>query len=101
MIETTKRPAEYHFQHHWDQDGRPSRTILDAVASVVGDETLTEVGPLHRYVDVDALDRLFESKCGRGYVAFEVAGCKVTFYASGDVYVVPDGAVSLPGRDDE
>lgn len=72
-----------------------SQRVIEAVAETTGNDP-TEVGPLYRVIDPDALDRLFSSTGGNGrsggYVEFAFAGCDVEVRASGDVEVTERNA---------
>lgn len=74
-------------EHSWEEPFQPSVTIVEAVAAAT-DRTPTELPPLQRYVDSDALDTLVT----RG----ESAAVTVTFdYAGTTVVVKGDGTIDV------
>lgn len=74
-----------------DREERPSTAVVNAVAEAVGRDP-TELPPLQRTIDADALDEMFgETLGGRprtsGSVTFEYCGCSVVVLADGEVVV--------------
>ena len=70
-----------HFE--WDQNGRPSASIVDAVATVT-DSEISEMPPLHEVVDPDALNRILDPSVDsadrddtRAHVSFQYHGVRV------------------------
>lgn len=74
-------------RNHWDEETAPSVAVIEAVAATTGLEP-TEMPPLQRTVDVEALDDLLRSRPDSSVrLSFEYAGMRVT--------VVGDGGVEL------
>jgi hypothetical protein len=67
-----------------------SQRVITAVAETTGNDP-TEVGPLYRVIDPDALDRLFDATPtnarAAGRVEFTFAGCDVVVHGNGAVEV--------------
>jgi len=84
-----------HFE--WDQNGRPSASIVDAVATVT-DSEISEMPPLHEVVDPDALNRILDPNADsadrddtHAHVAFQYHGVQVRADPDGiDVRPVDD-----------
>lgn len=80
--------------HDWDDDTELSTNVIRAVAAVRNVEA-TELAPrLNQAVDVDSLDRLFESDgtdapASSVTVSFRWNGCEVTITEGGVIAVVP------------
>lgn len=83
----------YHAVHD-PGSGRPSVTVVTAVADAFGLDPETVAVPVYERVDPDALDTLFEDhQDGRvrtaGYVAVPLWNHTVVFHADGDIFVHP------------
>lgn len=70
-------------------------SIVFAVSALT-DTDPVEMEPLHRVVDVDALEELFAPKAdgtprGDGIISFTYGGCEVTVRGNERVYVESDG----------
>ena len=82
----------YHTTHEWDSDVSLSHTVIDAIATARGIDP-AELDPLHSVVDIEALDRLFESPRdstrtdGVERVEFAFGGHRITATSSGDITV--------------
>ena len=68
----------------------PSRQVIQEIAEQKA-VSPTDLPPLHRVIDPDALDRLFDPTVNsarmNGSTAFEYAGYDVTVHADGSVRV--------------
>lgn len=77
-------------QCNWSQSEELSLRIVEAVAELKDVES-TELEPLGRVIDTDALDRLFtpsgESKRQHGTVGFEYEGYHITVTADGEILI--------------
>lgn len=85
MDETPPDDRQAAVRHSWEQSGQPSVSLTQAVAAAT-DQALTELPPLHKSVDADALDALL-ARDGASSVAisFSYAGAEVVAHSSGDV----------------
>jgi hypothetical protein len=93
--EPTPDGDENPVRHRWDGQGRPSVAVVEAVAATIGRDP-TEMTPLQRTVDVDALDSLLDGGDGSPVsVSFEYQGLPVTVDGDGGVTVWPDGHESV------
>lgn len=83
--------AAYETRHDGD-DGPLSVAVVEAVATATETDPL-EIAPLHRTVDPDALDHLFEpaDEDGKasGWLRFSFAGCRVAVRSDGHIGVEP------------
>ncbi|MXR52966.1 hypothetical protein GRX03_15305 [Halovenus sp. WSH3] len=74
----------------WNNDGGAPVAVVETVASVT-EQCPTEMEPLSRVIDTDALDELFASTRSTprktGYIQFQYQGCYVRVSAEGTVYV--------------
>lgn len=86
------------YRTRYDVTAALSTEIVLAVSAVVGREP-TDLPPLARTIDPDALDALFpegESQRGTAEVSFTYANCVVTATADGWVSIMPlDGLTAL------
>ena len=77
-----------------DDDRTVSAAVVDAVSEAKGVSPTEVHPPLHRVVDADALNRLFQSKeyapGEEPRVSFYYAGHEVTVRGRGDVVVRPE-----------
>ncbi|WP_254839098.1 HalOD1 output domain-containing protein [Natronomonas marina] len=73
-------------RHDWTQAGRPSVTLVEAVAAATGRRT-TDLPPLHGTVDTDALDTLLDGRSSSVTVSFRYAGTGVTVTSNGSVEI--------------
>ena len=71
-----------------------ARTVVERVAAAEGVDA-TELPPLGRIVDTDALDSLFAADAGRGHVSFEYHGYDVTVYQD-DAVEIQDSSTVHP-----
>lgn len=92
---TTRSPsaqAEEQYVVQYDRlDTEPlSVAVVNAVATF-GDESVTELEPLHYTINTDALERLFEPRAdgvrSGGSVSFEYIDYLVTVTADGEIRV--------------
>ncbi|NUB92421.1 hypothetical protein HTZ84_05420 [Haloterrigena sp. SYSU A558-1] len=92
---TTRSPsaqadAEYVTQYDRLDDEPLSVAIVNAVAAF-GNESVTELEPLHYTINTDALERLFEPRTdgvrSGGSVSFEYLDYLVTVTADGEIRV--------------
>lgn len=87
-------PGHYRTSHDMTSPGL-SVTITQALAEVDGIDTVETVQNFSRYVDPDALDRLFriprnrEHRHQEGFVHLEIEGIKVTVHADGEIDIEP------------
>ena len=72
--------------HDWGQSDQASVAIVEAVAVATGRET-SELPPLQRTIDGDALDTLLDSEPSSVVVSFR--------YADTDVWVGGDGSIDV------
>lgn len=76
----------YLVQHDWASHSSLSITVVEAVASVIGEES-TDMKPLHSVLDPDALDTLLSGTDAGVQVEFEYEERSVTVTQSGEVVV--------------
>lgn len=82
---------------HTASEGRSPEPVSTKVAVAVAevkDVEPTELPPLYRRIDPEALDRLFQPRGAarppvEGHVAFTLAGCDVVVDSDGQVTVTP------------
>jgi hypothetical protein len=94
----------YRFRHDWDGGPELGTTILRVLQTITDDEVREQV-PLARYVDPEALDRLFapisrDRSRDRGAVSFRYAGASITVEATGEVVIAPDSRGDAVGERD-
>lgn len=82
------RPDERRYE--WTGDTPLSVAVIEAVASASGRDP-TEMEPLHRYLDPDALDALFDHchEDGGPQISFSVDEHFVVVDGRGDIVVYP------------
>lgn len=89
-------PTTYHAQWDDGRDGELSTTVVTAVADAMGARA-TDLEPLNRQLDPDALDGLFAGDdSGDCRVAFRFNGFDVTVYADGHIVVSDAPRVHRP-----
>jgi len=82
---TESHPTTVH--HEWRQSDQPSMAIVQAVATAT-DRTMTDLPPLQRTIDSDALDTLF--------IQGDPSSVAVSFdYADTTVWVYGDGSIEI------
>lgn len=73
----------------WTENDAVISAVVSTVSSVTGNEP-TELRPLAKVIDTDALDSLFRrTEPESGYVQFEYEGCLVRVTADGEVRATP------------
>lgn len=92
--EDSPRTTTLHAECDPAEDGEVSTTVVTAVADAMG-VGATDLEPLSRRLDPDALDELFRRDDGDCYVGFRFNGHDVTVYADGHV-VVSDTPTAHP-----
>ncbi len=76
--------------HSWEEPFEPSVTIVEAVAAATG-RTATDLPPLQKHVDPDALDTLItRGKSASVTVSFRYAGTVVVVDGDGTIEVQVD-----------
>lgn len=85
----------YSTQHDWAGEMTLTTTVVKAVSAVAGVRA-TDIEPLHRVLDTDALEQLFQPledgpRPDDSYVHFPVSGHDITVYADGFVVVEAPG----------
>jgi hypothetical protein len=84
-------------RHDWIQHDELSVTVVEAVTAAT-DRATTDLPPLQRAIDPDALDSLLsQGQSSSVTVSFEYAGADVWITANGTIQVQIDGEPS--GRD--
>ena len=79
-------------QHSWGGETTLVQTVVEALASATN-ENLAEMEPLHHFVDVDALESIFEPRTNgqlravSGEVSFTVDDFEVVVESGGRVLV--------------
>lgn len=82
-------PATVHTS--WNGDEAPSEALVDAVAAATNNSP-TDLPPLYRTVDVDALDAVISNGASSAAeISFSYAGTEVRLTAAGDIHVRVDG----------
>lgn len=81
-------------RHDWSQSGQPSMTLVEAVA-VGTDRMPTDLPPLHRSIDPDALDALLTGEQSSSVTAsFRYADTAVWMNRNGTIEVQVDGPLT-------
>jgi hypothetical protein len=80
-------------------DDCPSYAVVRSVAAAT-DRTVVDLEPVHRTIDAEALDALFE-RSARARVSIRYAGCEVTVTRRHVVVRPDDRDGSSEGNDDE
>ena len=84
------RPDEHRFE--WDEETLPSVSVIEAVASIADCDPIA-LDPLHKYVDPDALDAIFERNGDAnpvtGRVSFRFEDYLVVVNSAGEILVYP------------
>jgi len=82
----------YYAHYDWEDDGEPSRCVIETVAAATGTEPL-DMEPLYDTVDPEYLDRVFEPRSGcspsDGRITFRFQGCDVSVDTDGWTVVSP------------
>lgn len=84
----------YVVQHEFGGSAELTTTLAHAISDVTGIDVTDTGFTLAEYVDPDALDRLFQPKSDgtvrtNGYLCFDVWGCQVTVYSTGQIVITP------------
>jgi len=86
-----ERRSDAH-RFEWSDDAALSIAVIEAVASVSGRDPI-DIEPLHRYVDPDALDEIFDrgdaTASARGRISFPLEEYLVVVYSDGEILVYP------------
>ncbi|MDB2294367.1 hypothetical protein PM085_19340 [Halorubrum ezzemoulense] len=77
-------------RHNWQQSGRPSVMVVEAVAAAT-DRPTTELPPLQGTLDADALDTLLNGQSSSVTVSFRYADTAVSVSENGSIEVHVDG----------
>lgn len=85
-------------QHSWDDSEQPAVSIATAVAAATG-RPMTDLPPLHHYVDTDALDTLLTSGSSAIEITFSYAGRLVSVYGDGTIEIAADRAATAAAED--
>lgn len=85
------RTQAYHVYHEWAGNETVAETVLRSIAAIRNLE-ICELESPHERLDVDALNALFRPNGDNaprdtGYVAFELSGCSVLVFASGEIQI--------------
>jgi hypothetical protein len=80
-------------RHNWQQSGRPSVMVVEAVAAAT-DRPTTELPPLQKTLDADALDALLNGQSSSATVSFRYADTAVSVSGNGSIEVHVDGGPS-------
>lgn len=80
----------HHVYHDWNRDDPVSRTIVDAIATCEGTQP-SELPPLHRSINPDALNYLFETTGDDAptgaTLSFSYAGYVVLVMSTGQILI--------------
>lgn len=88
------QPARDAYRMCVDEDESLCIAVVELVGTVL-DRDPVDLPPLHRRIDTDALDSLFQDSPGdvartRGLVEFRYTECEVRIYSDGEVVVRHD-----------
>lgn len=91
-VAVTQQQAGTYRTYHDMSSGQLSLTVILALAEVDDTDPTDLVDNLSRYVDPDALDRLFRTRPGGdqrgpGRVEFEMAGYRVQVHSDGEIVI--------------
>lgn len=94
------RTEAYHVYHDWEDEETVAETVLRSIAAIRNLEIHELESPQER-LDIDALNALFRPKRGHfprdaGYLAFELSGCSVVVFASGEIRIYGPGRTTPP-----
>ena len=91
-VEYDESTGTYRATHDWRGDRSLTTTLVMAVSTIT-DTPATELEPIHRVIDADALDGLLsprrnaEPRYGGSSVSFRFQGCDVTVRSSGAIEI--------------
>lgn len=93
--EATNRPEDpaagpTTIRHDWQQPDQPSVAIVEAVAAVTN-HPVTELPPLQRAIDTDALDTLLTGRTASVTISFQYADATVRVDGNGGITVHVEG----------
>lgn len=85
------QPGEYQIHHDW-HSGPVSTTLSLALAEINGTDPTEVIDDLTRYVDPDALNRLFKptpagEARGPGTLELEIGGYTIEIRSNGDIII--------------
>jgi len=84
---TESEPDQTKVFHEWDQSEHPSVALVEAVAAAT-DRTTTDLPPLYRHIDADALDALLTGD--------QPSAVSISFrYADTDIRMRGDGTIEI------
>lgn len=92
---TYDREGDVHrAKYEWGDGVSLSEFVVESVAAVTNTPP-TEITPLYRVIDPDALNKLYEPtydqslRRGGGCITFTFEGCTVTVYWDGEIEIEP------------
>lgn len=80
-------------RHNWTESDQPSVMVVEAVAAAT-DRPTTELPPLQKTLDADALDALLNGQPSSVTVSFRYADTAVSVSGNGSIEVHVDGGPS-------
>jgi len=80
-------------RHNWTESDPPSVMVVEAVAAAT-DRPTTELPPLQKTLDADALDALLNRQSSSATVSFRYADTAVSVSGNGSIEVHVDGGPS-------
>lgn len=83
--------STYHTVHDLE-DGPLSAGVFDALEEGLEVDLMAEPVPITEEVDLDALDALFEARCGNSYLSFPVWDLRVVVHSDGHIFIHPADA---------
>jgi hypothetical protein len=80
-------------RHDWSRSPQPSVLIVEAVAAAT-DRRPTDLPPLQKTIDADALDTLLDGRPPNVTISFRYAGTTISVNGDGNMDIHVDGARS-------